>query len=68
MILHPSFDTNKRGHLTVGGMDTVELAKKHGTPLYLIDENALRERCRTYRRAAKECFGEDALPLYASKA
>ena len=68
MILHPSFDTNERGHLTVGGMDTVELAKKHGTPLYLIDENALRERCRTYRRAAKECFGEDALPLYASKA
>ncbi len=68
MILHPSFDTNERGHLTVGGMDTVELTKKHGTPLYLIDENALRERCRTYRRAAKKCFGEDALPLYASKA
>ena len=68
MILHPSFDINQRGHLTVGGMDTVELAKKHGTPLYLIDENALRERCRTYRRAAIECFGEDALPLYASKA
>ena len=68
MILHPSFDINERGRLTVGGMDTVELAKKHGTPLYLIDENALRERCRTYRRAAVECFGEDALPLYASKA
>ena len=68
MILHPSFDTNERGNLTVGGMDTVELAKKYGTPLYLIDENALRERCRTYKRAAKECFGEDVLPLYASKA
>ncbi len=68
MILHKSFDTNEKGHLTVGGMDTVELAKKHGTPLYLIDENALREQCRTYRNAAREYFGEDALPLYASKA
>ncbi len=68
MILHKHFDTNKEGHLTVGGMDTVELAKKHGTPLYLIDENALREQCRIYRKAATESFGEDALPLYASKA
>ena len=68
MILHKHFDTNKEGHLTVGGMDTVELAKKHGTPLYLIDENALREQCRIYRKAAIESFGEDALPLYASKA
>lgn len=68
MILHKNFDTNENGHLTVGGMDTVELAKKHGTPLYLIDENALRAQCRTYRRAALESFGEDALPLYASKA
>ena len=68
MILHKHFDTNKEGHLTVGGMDTVELARKHGTPLYLIDENALRAQCRTYRKAAIESFGEDALPLYASKA
>ena len=68
MILHKHFDTNEKGHLTVGGMDAVELAKKHGTPLYLIDENALRAQCRTYRRAAIESFGEDALPLYASKA
>ena len=68
MILHHHFDTNEKGHLTVGGMDTVELAQKHGTPLYLVDENALRTQCRTYRRAAVESFGEDALPLYASKA
>lgn len=67
MILHKSFDINKEGHLTVGGMDAVELAKKHGTPLYLVDENALREQCRTYKRAVLS-FGENALPLYASKA
>ncbi len=68
MILHKHFDTNEKGHLTVGGVDTVELAEKYGTPLYVIDENALREQCRIYREAARQHFGEDALPLYASKA
>ena len=68
MILHKHFDVNAEGHLTIGGMDSVELAKKHGTPLYIIDENALRTQCRIYREAARKYFGEDALPLYASKA
>ena len=68
MILHKHFDINSQGHLTIGGMDTVELAKKHGTPLYLIDENVIRQQCRTYRQAATANFGSDALPLYASKA
>ena len=68
MIIHQHFDVNQKGHLTVGGMDTVELAAKHGTPLYLLDENVIREQCRTYIKAARQSFGEDALPLYASKA
>ena len=68
MILHEHLDINKDGHLTIGGLDTVELAKKHGTPLYVLDENAIRKQCRTYRQAAIKYFGEDALPLYASKA
>ncbi len=68
MILHESFDINNEGHLTVGGADTVELAEKFGTPLYVIDENAVRKQCRIYREAAQKHFGVDALPLYASKA
>lgn len=68
MILFPHLDVNKEGHLTVGGMDTVALAKKFGTPAYLLDENVIRAQCRIYRDAAKRYFGEDALPLYASKA
>ena len=68
MILHSHLDTNEQGHLTIGGMDTVELAKTYGTPAYILDENVIRENCRTYRKAAMEYFGEDALPLYASKA
>lgn len=39
---------NERGHLVVGGCDAVKLAYKYGTPLYLYDEHAIRERCREY--------------------
>ena len=68
MILYDHFGVNKKGHLTIGGADAVELAKEFGTPAYILDENVIRENCRTYLSAAKKHFGEDALPLYASKA
>ena len=68
MILHSHLDVNNEGHLTIGGLDTVELAREYGTPAYIIDENVIRNNCRTYLKAATECFGAEALPLYASKA
>ena len=68
MILHSHLNVNEKGHLTIGGMDTVDLAAEYGTPAYILDENVIRENCRTYRRAAEEYFGKGALPLYASKA
>ncbi len=63
-----NLSVNEKGHLTLGGVDTVEMAEKYGTPLYLFDENRIRERCKTYVDAMKSAFGENALPLYASKA
>ncbi len=68
MILYPHIDVNAQGHLTVGGVDAVALAREYGTPAYLLCEDVIRENCRTYLRAARESFGADALPLYASKA
>ena len=68
MILYPHLDTNSLGHLTIDGADAVALAKEFGTPTYVLCENVIRENCRTYLRAARAAFGEDALPLYASKA
>ncbi|WP_076005053.1 diaminopimelate decarboxylase [Dehalogenimonas formicexedens] len=38
------------GHLRIGGLDAVELAKEYGTPLYVFDENDIRERCREFKR------------------
>ncbi len=68
MILYPHLNTNSQGHLTIGGLDTVALAREFGTPAYVLDENVIRENARTYLAAAKASFGENALPLFASKA
>ena len=63
-----NISVNAAGHLCFAGMDTVELAKKYGTPLYLTDGNRIRENCRVYLEAMRDAFGEGAMPLYASKA
>lgn len=60
--------TNEKGNLTFAGFDTTELAKKYGTPLYLMDEDKIREKMRAYKSAMKNHFGEGAMPIYASKA
>lgn len=59
---------NSKGHLTFAGQDTIELAEKYGTPLYLLDEEKVREKMSIYFKAMKENFGESSMPLYASKA
>lgn len=59
---------NEKGILTFAGYDTVELAKKYATPLYLMDEAKIREKMSTYKNAMKKHFGESSIPLYASKA
>ena len=59
---------NESGELCFAGMPLTPLAQKYDTPLYLYDENRIRERCRTYLSAMKEAFGERSRVLYASKA
>ncbi len=39
------------GVLQIGGCSAVELAREFGTPLYVVDEQCLRETCRQYLRA-----------------
>ncbi|WP_053219339.1 diaminopimelate decarboxylase [Virgibacillus senegalensis] len=63
---HP-FHTNENGHLVVGGVDTIDLAKKYGTPLFVYDVSLIRKNARafvdTFRKA-----GVRAQVAYASKA
>ena len=51
MLVSKNLAVNEQGHLTVGGMDTVELAKEYGTPLYIMDEGLIREHCRSFRES-----------------
>src|SRR5919204_363892 len=51
MFLLRTQRVNERGRLEIGGCDAVDLAAHHGTPLYVFDEAAIRERCRAYRQA-----------------
>lgn len=57
----------KDGILHFAGQSTVELAAKYGTPVYLMDEQKIREKCRIYKDALTRNFGPSALPLFASK-
>lgn len=42
MYLHGTSTINDKGHLEIGGCDTVELARRFGTPLYVMDEALIR--------------------------
>ena len=67
-MLCSNIGINESGHLTFAGEDTVRLAAHYKTPLYLMDEDRIRENCRVYKAAMARAFGEGSFPLYASKA
>ena len=62
-----NISVNNQGHLTFAGFDTVDLAKKYGTPLYLMDEEKIREHIREYKKAFSENFPVGSNPEFASK-
>ncbi|WP_130859855.1 diaminopimelate decarboxylase [Gracilibacillus phocaeensis] len=59
--------TNEQGHLLINGLDSVELAKKYGTPLFVYDINKVRNNARAFVETFKE-LGVQAQVAYASKA
>ena len=63
-----NISVNEKGHLTFAGYDTVELAEKYGTPLYLMDEDKIREHVRAYKTAMAKYFPQGSMPEFASKA
>ncbi len=60
-------EVNDRGHLIIGGCDTVELADKFGTPLYLFDEFSLRSKCTEFKAEFSQRYA-DTTVAYACKA
>lgn len=68
MFVSDCLDVNEQGHLTIGGLDTVELAKEFGTPVYVMDENQIRQHCRDFVESMNETYHGHGHVLYASKA
>ncbi len=61
-LLPDTASVDARGRLSVGGVDVLDLAEEHGTPLFVYDEAHLRARCRE----AVAAFGDGV--AYGSKA
>ncbi len=68
MFVNDCLNVNEKGHLTIGGCDTLELAKEFGTPLYVMDEATIRNTCKSYVNSIKTHYDGKGLPMYASKA
>jgi len=67
--LHPTVwprnaSRNASGVVELAGVDVRALAEQYGTPLFVMDEQDFRARCREHA----EAFGDPTLVHYASKA
>lgn len=68
MFVSECLNVNEAGHLTIGSLDTVELARTYGTPLYVYDEATVRGTLRQYNDSIKKYYGGKGIVAYASKA
>lgn len=59
--------TNGNGNYVFGGLDTVMLAKEYGTPLYVVSEDIIKEKCEEIRDNFFLKY-ENVKAAYASKA
>lgn len=67
MYFHGTTKVNSKGHLEIGGVDTTELAKTFGTPLYVYDVALIRNRARGFKKTFDN-LNVPAQVAYASKA
>mgnify|MGYP003307831345 CR=1 FL=1 len=58
---------NIAGNLEIGGCDTVSMAQKFGTPLYVYDESTIRTMAKTYLHEFSSRY-PDTTVAYACKA
>ncbi|MEM3012480.1 MAG: diaminopimelate decarboxylase [Candidatus Hadarchaeales archaeon] len=61
------FRVDGEGHLRAGGLRVSELAERFGTPLFVMDEDRIRENYRRFREAFAKRWGK-VVVAYAYKA
>ena len=67
MLVSSNPSINEQGNLTIGGADAVQLAKEFKTPLYVLDENTIRQNCRKFRQSIIDNYNGHGRVAYASK-
>ncbi len=67
-MITESLQINEKGHLAIGGIDTLFLTEKYGTPLYVMDEDQIRKNCKSYVNAINDYYDGYGMIAYASKA
>jgi diaminopimelate decarboxylase len=68
MSLSFGLSVNEKGHLAIGGADTVELANKYSTPIFVMDEFSIRKTLRELKKSMQDNYGEHFCVAYACKA
>lgn len=67
-MLSENINRSASGTLTFAGQNVAELAEKYSAPLYLMDEQRIRDNIRMYKNALSAAFGDNYKVLLASKA
>ncbi|MDE5618032.1 MAG: diaminopimelate decarboxylase [Clostridia bacterium] len=67
MNLRNTLNINKQGRLQIGGCDCKELVDKYGSPLFVMDEQYIRDVCKAFKSTILSTYGEGNM-AYASKA
>lgn len=67
MVMVAKQTVNEKGHLLIGAVDSIELAKTYDTPLFVYDLSLIRERARGFINTFND-LNVKAQVAYASKA
>ena len=66
-LLTGTMKINQENHLEIGGVDTVKLVEKYGTPVYVYDVFQIKKQARAFKQAFS-AQNITAQVAYASKA
>ena len=66
-LFPPGSAVDPDGELVVGGCRLADLAARWGTPMYVVDEQAVRAQVRRYRQALEAAWPNSRM-VWASKA
>lgn len=66
-LLTGTMKINEKNHLEIGGVDTIDLVEKYGTPSYIYDTKAIKQKAQTFKKVFSKRKVK-AQVAYASKA